>query len=196
MPIKLDSYHDGADGRRVDHQRGGPCRPRAADGARHSPRSGLRANSTHAPARPRPRSRAAAWRARASSPGSERSTISNRTGADEVLASDTCGATRQRRSAKESPRHGPLSRLQQAHDSAQCPRGQDSPFALPQEARRAGRDGAALPPQRAHRRDPPARAGPTKRRPIGLGEASFQLSPRFFEPLPDAVVEAFRGAGR
>lgn len=30
-------------------------------------------------------------------------------------------------------------------------------------------------------------------RPIGLGKSVFRVSARFFEPLPDGVVRAFRG---
>ena len=32
-----------------------------------------------------------------------------------------------------------------------------------------------------------------KPRPIGLAKGQFRVPPRFFEPLPDDLVEAFRG---
>jgi prevent-host-death family protein len=37
-------------------------------------------------------------------------------------------------------------------------------------------------------------AQPDKRpRPVGLGKGQFRVPPRFFQPLPDEVIAAFRG---
>jgi antitoxin (DNA-binding transcriptional repressor) of toxin-antitoxin stability system len=37
---------------------------------------------------------------------------------------------------------------------------------------------------------PPERNKP---RPVGLGKGTFQVPPDFFDPLPDEMLEAFRG---
>ena len=35
-----------------------------------------------------------------------------------------------------------------------------------------------------------------KRRPIGLAKGEFTVTPAFFEPLPDDLLDAFDGRGR
>ena len=42
----------------------------------------------------------------------------------------------------------------------------------------------------------PLPVAPSKPRPLGIGKGKVRIHPRFFEPLPDDLLDLFEGKGR